>query len=420
MTRTDHTSMTPVLRLMAALAVVAAMLAAAAGPAAAAELPPGGSFVDDDLSVHQATIEAIAAAGITTGCNPPANDRYCPDQPVTRAQMATLLVRALDLPPAPDAGFTDTADSIHAATIDAIAAAGITTGCNPPANDRYCPDQPVTRAQMATLLVRALDLPPAPDAGFTDTADSIHAATIDAIAAAGITTGCNPPANDRYCPDRPVTRGQMASFLTRALGLEPMTPPPAPFHLMASFTTHHNCCESRIAAVHAIADRLNGVWILPGDTFSVLDRIGDRVQSGNCQTSTTLFNAIYYAGLDEVEHRPHSVDYARYPQGIESTLIPGRVDLRFRNDTAHPLQIRTSYTGTSVTVELWGDNDSRSVVGDFTPQAGTVLDVVSEGGPNARVVTSSVVGSGRTYEVTRTITDASGSTSETWTWTYAY
>jgi len=260
-----------------------------------------------------------------------------------------------------------------------------------------------------------------PDGGsFVDDDLSVHQANIEAIAAAGITTGCNPPANDRYCPDRPVTRAQMASFLARALGLEPLTPPPAPLHLMASFTTHHNCCETRVAAVHSIADRLNGVWILPGDTFSVLDRIGDRVQSGNCQTSTTLFNAVYYAGLDEVEHRPHSANYARYPDGIESTLIPDRVDLKFRNDTAHPLQIRTSYTGTSVTVELWGDNDGRSVVGDFTPQAGTVLDVVSEGGPDARVVTSNVTASGRTYHVTRTITDASGSTSETWTWTYAY
>jgi vancomycin resistance protein YoaR len=175
-----------------------------------------------------------------------------------------------------------------------------------------------------------------------------------------------------------------------------------------------------VAAVQSIADRLDGVWVLPGDTFSVLDRIGDRVQSGNCQTSTTLFNALYYAGLDEVEHRPHSVNFARYPDGIESTLIPGAVDLKFRNDTAHPLQIRTSYTGTSVTVELWGDNDGRSVVGDFTPATGTVLDVVNVGGPDARMVTSSVAGNGRTFEVTRTITSREGTSSETWSWTYAY
>ena len=61
-------------------------------------LPPGGSFVDDDGNVHEGSIEAIAAAGITFGCDPPANDRYCPDQIVNRGQMAAFLARALDLP----------------------------------------------------------------------------------------------------------------------------------------------------------------------------------------------------------------------------------------------------------------------------------------------------------------------------------
>lgn len=55
-----------------------------------------GSFVDDEGSVHEADIEALAAAGITKGCNPPANDRFCPGDPVTRAQMASFLVRALN------------------------------------------------------------------------------------------------------------------------------------------------------------------------------------------------------------------------------------------------------------------------------------------------------------------------------------
>ena len=67
---------------------------------ALAVLPPGGSFVDDDGNIHEGAIEAIAAAGITRGCNPPANDRYCPDQSVNREQMAAFLARALDLPAA--------------------------------------------------------------------------------------------------------------------------------------------------------------------------------------------------------------------------------------------------------------------------------------------------------------------------------
>ncbi|HJR92086.1 MAG TPA: S-layer homology domain-containing protein [Acidimicrobiia bacterium] len=119
-----------------------------------APVPAEGTFADDDDSVHQADIEKIAAAGITRGCNPPANTLYCPDQPVTRGQMAAFLVRALHLAPSPGT-FTDTNGHTFEADIAALASADITKGCNPPANTLYCPDLPVTRAQMAAFLVRA-------------------------------------------------------------------------------------------------------------------------------------------------------------------------------------------------------------------------------------------------------------------------
>ncbi|MGH3668371.1 MAG: hypothetical protein ACRDU7_08775, partial [Acidimicrobiia bacterium] len=64
----------------------------------AAVLPPGGTFVDDDGSVHEGSIEAIAAEGITHGCNPPANNRYCPDTRLQRGAMAAFMARALRLP----------------------------------------------------------------------------------------------------------------------------------------------------------------------------------------------------------------------------------------------------------------------------------------------------------------------------------
>ena len=101
-------------------------------------------------------VERLAEIGVTKGCNT-APLEFCPDQPVTRAQMASFLTRALGLVSASPAGFTDTAGNTHQADIDALAAAGVTKGCatNPP---RYCPEQPVTRAQMATFLVRALEL----------------------------------------------------------------------------------------------------------------------------------------------------------------------------------------------------------------------------------------------------------------------
>jgi hypothetical protein len=118
----------------------------------------GDRFIDvpsDHLFYDE--IEWLAAADITRGCNPPVNDRYCPDNNVTRGQMAAFLVRALDLPPGPGGTFTDDNDSVFEADIEALAAADITRGCNPPVNDRYCPDNNVTRGQMAAFLFRSLD-----------------------------------------------------------------------------------------------------------------------------------------------------------------------------------------------------------------------------------------------------------------------
>ena len=90
--------------------------------------------------------------------------------------------------------------------------AGITTGCG---GGNYCPSDPVSREQMASFLVRALDLPPSATDFFTDDEGSIHEPDINALAAAGITTGCG---GGNYCPADPVSREQMAAFLHRALG----------------------------------------------------------------------------------------------------------------------------------------------------------------------------------------------------------
>jgi hypothetical protein len=109
--------------------------------------------------------------------------------------------------------FTDIGGT-HAPAIDRLAVLGIASGCRP---DRYCPDRYVTRAQMASFLVRAVD----PGASLTGSAvprfgdiGGTHADAIRTLAAAGIASGCSP---DRYCPDRYVTRAQMASFLVRSL-----------------------------------------------------------------------------------------------------------------------------------------------------------------------------------------------------------
>ena len=198
--------------------------------ALAAPIPAGGRFFDDDGNVHEGGIEAIAAVGITLGCNPPYNTSYCPLEPVTRGQMAAFLVRALGLT---DNGggnnFIDDDGLIFEDHIARLAAAGITKGCNPPANDRFCPHAFVTRGQMAAFLVRALGLT---DSGagdfFVDDDGTVFEPSIDRLAVAGVTAGCNPPANDRYCPDSLVTRDQMATFLARALNLARSAVPERP------------------------------------------------------------------------------------------------------------------------------------------------------------------------------------------------
>ncbi len=175
-------------------------------------------FVDIGTSIHFDNILFIAELGITRGCNPPANDRFCPRDSVTRQQMASFLVRALELPRSEEDHFVDDTGSVHEDNINALAAAGITRGCNPPANDRFCPDRAVTRGEMAAFLVRAyVYTDPGEGDLFIDDDDSIFAGDIDRLAVAGVTRGCNPPANDRFCPNDPVTRDQMASFLARAI-----------------------------------------------------------------------------------------------------------------------------------------------------------------------------------------------------------
>ena len=178
-----------------------------------------GIFCDDDGSVFEGDIESIARAGITQGCNPPVNDQFCPDEPVTRGTMAAFLARALGLPEGAYAEFQDVSGSIFADQILSLAGANITKGCNPPTNSLFCPDDYITRGQMAAFLTRALDLAPGNGVDFIDDNESSFEADIEALATAGITTGCNPPSRTEFCPDDYVTRGQMAAFLARALDL---------------------------------------------------------------------------------------------------------------------------------------------------------------------------------------------------------
>ena len=179
---------------------------------------PGGHFFDDNETVHEPTIEAIAALGITSGCVT-TGAAYCPDMFVTRAQMATFIARALGMAER-SITFDDVVDgSAHAGNIAAIRHAGITLGCNS-AGTSYCPDDLVSREQMASFLARGFGLAPRSSGPFSDISGT-HVGNINAIAYDGITLGCNTDGT-AFCPDNSVTRGQLASFLARGMDLEPV------------------------------------------------------------------------------------------------------------------------------------------------------------------------------------------------------
>ncbi len=255
---------------------------------------------------------------------------------------------------------------------------------------------------------------------FDDTVGSIFATDIARLHASDITRGCG---DREFCPTNPMLRKNMAVFLARLANLQPTYPPPRPREI-ASFTTFHDCCQSRVTNIHLIADTVDGTVVQPGETFSLNQAAGPRTSSkgyvpagaiiggevyccdhpvnvggGVSQFATTLFNAVYFAGLDIVSHRPHSIYFSRYPMGREATIVFPNPDLRFRNDTEYPLTIDSSYTSTSITVRIIGFNDFRKVSTVTSGNATTAL--------------------GGSVATTRTIRFRDGSTeTETWYWTY--
>jgi len=165
------------------------------------------TFEDVPLSYwSSSSIERLYNAGITGGCSL-IPLMYCPENTVTRAQMAVFLLRGIHgstyTPPAvgADTGFADVpVDHLMAAWIKQLAAEGITSGCG---NGNYCPDATVTRAQMAVFLLRSkytsAYTPPPANGDFTDVPlDHIMVAWIEQLAAEGITGGCGAGV---YCPD---------------------------------------------------------------------------------------------------------------------------------------------------------------------------------------------------------------------------
>jgi vancomycin resistance protein YoaR len=179
--------------------------------------------------------------------------------------------------------------------------------------------------------------------------------------------------------------------------------------LLGTFTTYYAAGQPRAQNIRRIAEVVDGAAVAPGQSFSLNGRAGPRTRSkgyvadgaiingqledvvggGVSQFATTLFNAAFFAGLPIEQHQPHSFYISRYPAGRESTVNFGSIDVVVRNDTDAPFVIKTSTTGRSVTVAIYGDNGGRQVSSRTGPRKGRS-------------------GGGFTIEVTRTVTGGDG------------
>jgi len=154
-----------------------------AGGSAVIPKPP---FTDIGSSKFAKHIAWLYAEGITSGCS---KTKFCPDGKVTRGQMAAFLARALHLPKTSKDYFDDDDGTSHEADINRLAKAGLTSGCG---TRRYCPGKTVSRAQMASFLAKVLDLSKSPKDYFRDDERTGHEPNINKIARAGLTSGCAP------------------------------------------------------------------------------------------------------------------------------------------------------------------------------------------------------------------------------------
>jgi vancomycin resistance protein YoaR len=176
----------------------------------------------------------------------------------------------------------------------------------------------------------------------------------------------------------PTKEGEPAAFTTAmAEAMGPLTE-------VSTFTTYHPCCASRVTNIHLIADAVDGAIVMPGETFSINEHVGQRtlaggyvragaiiqgaleccddpanIGGGTSQFGTTFYNAVFFSCYDEIEHQPHSLYFSRYPFVREATLGYPKPDVIFRNDSDAIVYIDTSYTGTSVTVTFYGNNGGR-------------------------------------------------------------
>ena len=161
--------------------------------------------------------------------------------------------------------------------------------------------------------------------------------------------------------------------------------------VIGTFTTNYPYAEYRLINIHRAALWMDGTIVQPGEIFSYNKAVGERTEArgfvpgimidngvfkkdlggGVSQVATTTWNAAWFSGLELVQHKPHSFYISRYPAGRESTVAWPNVDVKFKNNSGHPIFVDTSFTKSSVTVSIYGTK---------------FVDVESESGPKTNFV----------------------------------
>jgi vancomycin resistance protein YoaR len=204
--------------------------------------------------------------------------------------------------------------------------------------------------------------------------------------------------------------------------------------LLATYTDSYAGSANRQVNVRITTEYASNVFLAPGDVYNFDKQIGPRTAArgyktapgivgpgkledvfggGICEVSTALFNAVFFAGLEVVERKNHSIFIDHYPKGRDATVSAGGPNLRFRNDTGHYIWIRGSSDGITTTFNIYGTSEGRKVkysVGDFYNVVGRSTVTVSN--PNLPAGTKNVLVSGQSgkqLKTVRTVTAADGS-----------
>jgi len=179
-------------------------------------------FADIAGNPHRDDINRVAVLGITLGCATGSEPGYCPDSHVTRAQMAAFLLRAVGQPDPRPTGANPYSDvpagAWYTPYVLRLAEMGVDTGMN----DGWRPDAPLTRLEMARWLTRFFDhiTPATSPRGLFRDVDREDWPVVEGLYRYGVTEGCS-TRPFRYCPDQSVSRAEMASFTIRSLPVHP-------------------------------------------------------------------------------------------------------------------------------------------------------------------------------------------------------